>query len=94
MEGCKSPAHTKKGKKCLPQNYRPIAIVSLLSKIMEFSINLQIVKYLKKNRILSDNQYGFRRCRSTGDLLTYVMHVWTNTIEKYGGVSGGRIRYF
>ena len=68
----------------MPQNYRPIAIVSLLSKIMESSINLQIVEYLEKNKILSDNQYGFRRCRSTGDLLTYVTHVWTNTIEKYG----------
>lgn len=74
----------KKGKKCMPRNYRPISLLPILSKVMETAINLQIVKHLEENNLISDNQYGFRRCRSTGDLLTYVTHLWTNAIEKHG----------
>lgn len=36
------------------------------------------------NDILSDRQYGFRRNRSTGDLLAYAIHIWSEAIEKHG----------
>lgn len=42
---------------CLSSNYRPIAIASVLSKILE----LVIMKYTSKYLGTSDNQFGFKR---------------------------------
>ena len=74
----------KKGDKTSPSNYRPIALVSLLSKVMEKAINSQLLSILEKSKLLNDRQYGFRQGRSTGDLLAYVTHLWNSSIEKFG----------
>ena len=74
----------KKGKKDLANNYRPISLVSVVSKVMEKAINIEILKYLESNKIISDRQYGFRQQRSTGDLLAYVTNIWNSTLEKHG----------
>lgn len=74
----------KKGDSSNPSNYRPIAITSLLSKIMESIINDQLLRYLEEHLLLSDRQYGFRRRRSAGDLLVYLAHKWAEAIENGG----------
>jgi hypothetical protein len=51
-------------------NYRPIAILSVINKIVEKVIVSQISKYLEKNNIISDTQHGFRRMRSTATALS------------------------
>ncbi|CAH1959672.1 unnamed protein product [Acanthoscelides obtectus] len=56
-----------KGSQTDPYTYRPIALLSVLSKVMERSINHEHLDYLERTR-----QYGFRHQRSTGDLLAYV----------------------
>ena len=40
--------------------------------------------FLETNSLLSDNQYGFRQARSTGDLLAYAVHAWSSALESYG----------
>lgn len=74
----------KKGKKNLPSNYRPISLLSTISKVMEKAINIQLVKYLEDSKLISDHQFGFRQQRSTGDLLTYVTDLLTSTLENHG----------
>ena len=74
----------KKGSSSNPANYRPIALTSLLSKTMESIINQQILKHLESNCLISDHQYGFRKARSTGDLLSYVTHMWHSALESFG----------
>lgn len=74
----------KKGDRADPVNYRPIAITSILCKVMERVLNSKLLTYLEDNDLLSDRQYGFRRGRSTGDLLVYVTHCWGEAIEKHG----------
>lgn len=59
----------KKGIRSDPCNYRPIAITSILCKVMERVLNSKLRTYLEDNDLHSDRQYGFRRGRSTGDLL-------------------------
>ena len=59
----------KKGDKSNPLNYRPIAITSLISKTMETIITKQLLTFLETKNLLSDHQYGFRKARSTGDIL-------------------------
>ncbi|CAF4908224.1 unnamed protein product [Pieris macdunnoughi] len=74
----------KKGDRSDPSNYRPIAITSLFSKIMETIINSQLLRYLEGHQLISDSQYGFRRGRSAGDLLVYLTHRWAEAIESKG----------
>ena len=34
--------------------------------------------------LLSDHQYGFRKARSTGDLLSYLTHTWSSSLRDFG----------
>ncbi|XP_047543257.1 uncharacterized protein K02A2.6-like [Vanessa atalanta] len=74
----------KKGNRSDPSNYRPIAITSLFSKVMESIINCQLLRYLEEYQLISDRQYGFRRGRSAGDLLVYLTHRWAEAVESKG----------
>ena len=58
------PIHKGKEKDQL-NNYRPIALLSAISKIFEKAISNRIHSFLDTNDILIDNQYGFRPKRST-----------------------------
>ena len=66
----------KKGDFSNVANYRPIAITSVLSKIMEKVINEQALHHLESNNLIHDRQYGFRQFRSTGDILAHITHIW------------------
>lgn len=48
-------------------NYRPISVLSTLSKIFEKVINARLTSFLTKYHILAPNQFGFRNGRSTDD---------------------------
>ena len=52
-----------------PSNYRPIALTSCFCKLMEKLVNKRLIWFLEKNDILSCNQAGFRKNRSTVDQL-------------------------
>ncbi|CAH1117430.1 unnamed protein product [Phaedon cochleariae] len=43
----------EKGKKTLPSNYRPIGLLSVISKIMEKAINIELMEYLEHSGIRS-----------------------------------------
>lgn len=51
----------------IPSNYRPIAVLSALSKILERLINRRLTKYLERYNLLSPQQFGFRKNKSTCD---------------------------
>ena len=53
------------------KNYRPVSLLSVVSKVFEKLVNNRIVDHLEKC-LFSDFQYGFRSSRSTADLLTVV----------------------
>lgn len=48
-------------------NYRPISILSALSKLLERYLNTCLIGYLDKHNVLYSNQYGFRARVSTED---------------------------
>ena len=48
-----------------PKDWRPISQIALPGKILEKIIHWQISFYLDVNNILSDNQFGFRKEKST-----------------------------
>ena len=64
----------KKGDKADPNNYRPIALINALSKILEKVVGYQLRKYLESNKILNNNQFGFRSLHSC-------THAMINTLD-------------
>ena len=59
-------------KRSTAKNYRPVSLLSVVSKVFEKLVNNRIVDHLEKCGLFSDFQYGFRSSRSIADLLTVV----------------------
>ena len=60
------------GKGLQLKNYRPVSLLSAVSKVFEKLVNNRSVDHLEKCGLFSDFQYGFRSSRSTADLLAVV----------------------
>jgi hypothetical protein len=66
-------------------NYRPISLLSILVKVLEKFVKLQLQSYLELNHILSDRYFGFRRGTGTSDALFAINKTiidFVNTHEK------------
>lgn len=59
----------KQGSKTDINNYRPISLLSSVSKIFEKIIKFRMSSFLDKHNILSDQQFGFRAGKSTEDAI-------------------------
>ena len=51
----------KKGDKHQIENYRPISILPVISKVFEKVAYNQLFEYFSQNKLLFDSQYGFRK---------------------------------
>ena len=66
------PVFKNDGERCTAKNYRPVDLLSVVSKAFVKLVNNRIVDHLDKYDIFSDLQYGFRSFRSTADIHTVV----------------------
>ena len=64
----------KSGRADLCDNYRPIALLSSLSKILEKMVSVQLVNHLDRNKILYKHQYGFQRNKSTEHSIIHALN--------------------
>ena len=64
------PVFKNVGERPTAKNYRPVSLLSVVSKVFEKLVNNRIVDHLEKRGLFSDFQYGFRSSRSTADLHT------------------------
>lgn len=55
----------KKGEKDNMNNYRPITLIPVISKIFEKVMYAKISNFITKHSILKDEQFGFRKNKST-----------------------------
>ena len=55
----------KSGSYELPENYRPVSVLPVISKIIEKAVHHQFLEFLESNKFLSQFQFGFRKHRST-----------------------------
>ena len=79
------PVHKKKSRST-PSNYRPVSLLSIVSKVLESIINSSVMNFLEKRNVLSPHQFGFRRGLGTADLLTQLQHNWSTTVNEHGTV--------
>ena len=66
------PVFKNGGGRSTAKNYRPVSLLSVVSKVFEKLVNNRIVDHLDNCGLFSGFQYGFRSSRSTADLLTVV----------------------
>lgn len=55
----------KKGDKEDVGSYRPITLIPILSKVLEKCMYGQLIGFCKKFNVITDNQYGFQKDKST-----------------------------
>lgn len=74
------PIH-KKGAKDDTANYRPISLLSNVSKIFEKIIYNRLIKFLDKGNVVSDSQNGFRKKKSTISAIYQAMVKITDSLN-------------
>ena len=72
----------KKGDPQDTKNYRPISCLVTASKVLEKIVCDQFTDYLEKNKLLPENQHGFRAHRSTATALTAMQKEWAANTEE------------
>ena len=80
------PLHKKKSP-LKRENYRPVAILSPLSKVLEKLVYEQIYSYFERNKLFHPALHGYRRGRSTMTALLSMYEKWIMAASK-GQVSG------
>ena len=73
-----TPLH-KKGKKDLKENYRPVNILPVFSKVFERSMFAQMSSFF--DNFLSKQQCGFRKGYSTQQCLLALLEKWKRAVD-------------
>ena len=77
----------KKGDKLERKNYRPVSILSPLSKVLEKVAYEQIYGYFTRNHLFHQNLHGYRRNRATQTALIQMYDKWVRAAHD-GQLSG------
>ena len=60
----------KGGNKSDPDNFRPISVLTQINKVFEKLIHKRLLSFLTKYKIISKQQFGFRKRHSTSHSIT------------------------
>ena len=66
-----------------PSNFRPISLLSTLSKVIEKIVKKRAMIFLENNRILNPFQFGFLSGKNTDDAIFALLH------QVYLNINGG-----
>ena len=75
------PIH-KKGNKSEVKNYRPVSLLSVVSKVLEKIIATRLTHHLLANHLLSSRQFGFKKGYSAADLHLLLTTNWTTALDQ------------
>ena len=62
-----------------PKSYRPVALLSAMSRIMEALLAKQLDDYQERNNLVHPGVHGYRKTRGTS---TAMMEVWVYVLQK------------
>ena len=77
----------KKDDEQLAKNYRPVSILSPLSKVLEKVVFSQLYGYFTRNNLLSPSSHGYREHTSTLTALLQLYDKWAHAASM-GKISG------
>ena len=72
----------KKGDKHERNNYRPVSLLSCVSKILEKIVFKHLYNYLHEHHLISPDQSGFQPGDSTVNQLSYLYHVLSKALDE------------
>jgi len=72
----------KKGSKSDKNNYRPISILPVLSKIYEKHVSNHLQNFLEENNLIHTQQSGFRKKHNCETALTATIDNWIKAIDE------------
>eukprot|EP00794_Sanderia_malayensis_P000634 gene634-1302_t len=72
----------KKGATKERENYRPISLLSIPSKIYETIISENLDKHIENYNLSTQNQWGFKKGLNTESTLLYLTETWKQHIEE------------
>ncbi len=73
----------RKADRSNPSNYRPIPLISWLSKASETILNRKFLKHLSSFNLLPHHQYESRKGRYTDDLLPFLTESWSSSLRRF-----------
>ena len=76
-----TPLH-EKGDKDIVENFRSISILSQINTILEKLIHARLMPFINEYKILSNNQFGFRKGHNTSHAINHLSEQVINSLEK------------
>ena len=70
-----------------PKFYRPVALLPIMSKILERAVFIQIEHYVEDNGLLHPSHHGGRACHSTTTAIIEMYDQWLEAVDK-GNIAG------
>ena len=80
-KGVVVPIYKKNNKPSEPASYRPICLNSVVCKILEKIVHSYMINYLLENELISKQQHGFLKRRSTTSNLLEAINDWTQYLD-------------
>ena len=81
------PLYKGKGSKLEPKNYRPVAILPILSKVLERAMFQQLVYFMDANKLFNPNHHAYRSFHSTTTAMLQMYTTWLEALEE-GDMAG------
>ena len=81
------PLYKGKGSKLDPKNYRPVAILPILSKVLERAMFMQLVSYMDANNFFNPSHHAYRSFHSTTTAMIQMYTTWLDALEQ-GDMAG------
>ena len=76
----------KGGDRSNPSNYRPISLLSVVSKMLERHVHHLLTQHLASDHPLANSQWGFQSGKSTVGALLATTYDWFQELESGKGV--------
>ena len=73
----------KSGDKSDPSNYRPVSLLSIVSKLLEKIVYSLLWDHLTEHAPISACQWGFQKGKSTTTALLSTIHDWCSLLDKH-----------
>ena len=81
------PLYKGKGSKFDPKNFRPVAILPILSKVLERAMFNQVLNHMDSNKLFNPSHHAYRSFHSTTTAMAQMYDTWLEAVEQ-GDLAG------